>query len=242
MPALLDETTLASLTCFCLEVLGWLTGFGVPLLFGGGGGGTPDLRVGVFLVGVEFEVVTLLEETVDRMEVLDGVRRGATGASFLLSTGEGGGRLEVVDAFDTIDGARERTTLGDDTDVVAVDLADLTEVVDIVEAVDITLDRVAADVGVSSDLAVSNAVETSLADSVEFGRDRADGGRRVEGPAPVFRMVDAVDRVDLTEAADERLAASLVEAMDCASRRGIGPGFDDPASDSMRVERAELAT
>ena len=61
----------------------------------------------------------------------------------------------------------------------------------VAEAADITRERV-VELGVMSDFAVSKFVEPSLVvDIVELGRERPDGGRKVEGPATVFRIVGA---------------------------------------------------
>lgn len=57
---------------------------------------------------------------------------------------------------------------------------------------------------VSSDRAVSNAVEFLLAlDVVEAGREERLGARRVEGPAAPRRIVEAVEHVDLMEDATD---------------------------------------
>ena len=59
--------------------------------------------------------------------------------------------------------------------------------------------------GVSSDRAVSKAVDCSLVVAVESvdARDDAETLRRVDGPATPFLMVEAAERVDLIEAATD---------------------------------------
>lgn len=133
-------------------------------------------------MAVEADDVT--EDIEDRIDVLEGVRFAITGDNFLLSTGEGGGLLPlVVETREAVDGALDLTTLGDE--VVAIDRAL------VAEAADITRERV-VELGVMSDFAVSKFVEPSLVvDIVELGRERPDGGRKVEGPATVFRIVGA---------------------------------------------------
>lgn len=218
--ALLVETMLA---CFSWEMADGAGGFASSVsdsspggddslsFFGGGVGGTPDFLSTVFLPGADVEV----EEVVERMELLEMVRFAGAGANRLLSTGEDGGFLLTTEALEAVDGTRDRAVLGDDTVVF-----DLTLTVDSVDAVETTRDRV-LEVGVTSDLAVSKAVELSLVeDKVEEGRDNSDGGRRVEGPAAALRTVDACDLTDFTDAADDRtrLGPSLVEATEGVCR------------------------
>ena len=105
----------------------------------------------------------------------------------------------TTDALEAVDGTRDRAVRGDDTVVL-----DLTLLVESVDAVDTTRDRV-PDVAVTSDLAVSKAVELSLTEeTAESGLVALDGGRRVEGPAARLRTVDACDLTDFTEAVDDR--------------------------------------
>lgn len=205
--------------------------------FGGTGGGTADFREAALLVAVEAE--DTVDTTEDRADEVEVDRFATAGESFLLSTGDGGGRLTVVEVVDAADCTLVRITLGED--VVAVDL---TLVVDTLET---TRDR-AAELGVTSDFAVSKFVEPSLVDDmVELGRERPDGGRRVDGPATVLRMVDACDRVDLVDAADDRSRGdretSLVDAVEDRCRRGAGEdlaaGVETDAG--SRGERIELA-
>lgn len=156
------------------------------------------LRV-VGLFDGEVEVV----ETVERTDA-DEVARFATGASLVGSTGEVGARLlltEGVMDFAT-DGGR-RGMRGVEVPVV------LTLLVDIVDATEPRRVR-AAVLGVISDFAVSNVVDPSLValapvvcvDKVEEGREKPDGGRRLDGPAVALRIVEAVECADLTDAAD----------------------------------------
>lgn len=164
-------------------------------------------------------------EALERIELLDMVLFATAGANlllstgegggFLLSTGEGGGFLLTTEAFDAVEGTRDRGVLGEDIVVFDFVLA-----VETVEAVETTRER-APEVGVTSDLAVSKAVELSLVeDIVEAGlaSDNPDGGRRVEGPAAPLRTVDACDFADFTDTADDRVRVdtSLVEATDDA--------------------------
>ena len=194
--ALLVETTLGCL--LWLDVVDGAFGFAftvsvkplrsedpdglVSTLGGTGGGGAADFRDVVLLVAVD--VVDVVEEIDERTDVLEGVRFAIAGDNFLLSTGDGGGRLPfVLETREALEGALDRTTLGDG--VVAVDRTL------VAEAVDITRER-AAELGVRSDFAVSKFVEPSLVvDIVELGRDKPDGGRRVEGPAAGLRIVGA---------------------------------------------------
>lgn len=124
---------------------------------------------------------------------------------------------ETAELLDAVEGTRERGLLEVDTVLVDFVLA-----VERVEAVDKTRERPPAEVGVMSDLAVSNAVELSLReDMVDAGRDKPEGGRRVDGPGAVFRIVDACDFADFTEATDERKRAplSLVDVVEDTCRR-----------------------
>lgn len=147
----------------------------------------------------DFLVVVDLFEIVERIEVVETVRF-ATGLVFPDSADDGGGRLltdEVV--LDVTEGGRLGMR-GVDVPVVR------TLVVETAEAAESRRCRVTL-LAVSSDRAVSNAVEFSLIDefdSVDAGRDAADeGGRSVDGPAAPLRIVDVVERVDLTEAATD---------------------------------------
>lgn len=211
--------------------------------FGGTGGGmvAVDFRDVVLLVAVAVDTVDATEE---RAEVVERDLFGVTGDNLLFSTGDGGARLPfalvlavavvAVVAVDILDAAEDTLTLGDDAAVRALE----------VETVETTLD-LAAVVGVMSDLAVSKFVEPSLVvDMVEFGRERAEGGRRLEGPAPVLRTVDALEAVDLTDAADDRRRAgtSLVDAVADRCLRGVGVCLGvGPVTESRGV-REELAT
>ena len=127
-----------------------------------------------------------MEVAFERIEVLEGVLLTPVGARVaLLSRDDADGCLTYADAFDAVDGTRERLILGETAFVVLV----LT--VDTVDVVDTTLDRT-PEVGVTSDFAVSNVVEPSLVeDIVDGGRERLDGGRNVEGPAVLLRIVEA---------------------------------------------------
>lgn len=197
--ALFVEITLACLECvFAGAVFGlaFTVPFGSvgldagePFPFGGSGGGALDLREVALLVVVEADEI--VDATEDLVEEVDNVRF-ATGAGdrFLLSTeGEDGGLLPLIDTAETLDAVEETLALGE-VAVVPVVLAL------VVETVETTRDRAtelrAAELGVISDLAVSKLVDPSLAvDIVEFGRDRPEGDRSVEGPAAVLRIVDA---------------------------------------------------
>ena len=134
----------------------------------------------------------------------------------MVSIGDEGGFLLATEARDAVEGARERDVLT--VVVVVVDL------VLVAEGEDNTRER-PAEVGVTSDLAVSKAVELSLVDDiVEDGRDSPDGGRSVEGPGVFLRIVEACDLTVLVDATDERirLDPSLVEAaVDTCRRVGL---------------------
>ena len=229
---LLVDTTLACLECDLVDEAGDVSSLIFMVAsasstlesdidsssFGGTGGGTADFLDVVLLVAVDTEDT---DDTDERIDVLDGARLASTGESFLLSTGDGGGRLPfVVETLETVEGALERTILGEE-DAVA---AERTLVVD---AEDMTRDR-AAELGVRSDLAVSKFVDPSLVmDVVELGRDNPEGGRKFEGPAIVLRMVEACDLVDLVEAADDRKRGdtSFTDALDARCLRDAGAGF-----------------
>lgn len=165
------------------------------------------------------DAVDTVEDTDERTDMLEGVRFAAGGDNdnFLLSAGEGGGRLPfVVETLEAVESALARTTFCDDP--VAVDLT-LVE-----EAVDITLER-AAELGVMSDFAVSKFVEPSLVvDIVELGLERPEGGRREEGPATVLRIVGTCDLVDFIEATEDRKRedASLADVVEVKCLRGVG--------------------
>lgn len=138
---------------------------------GAGGSAGGDLLTGVLLDAIEG-----LVEVDDRTEVEEAVRFAA-GLREFLSTGEDGGRLMAPLVLAAVEGCRGLGVLG----VVPVVR---TLAVETVEALDsllvltlllLTLRLVAPEVelGVTSDLAVSNAVDASLvADAVEVGRNR----------------------------------------------------------------------
>lgn len=204
---LVDDTTLPCFSCasdggdFALGLIVPPAPFSscgalLPALVGRGGlvEGVPGVER-----TTDFLVVVDLFEIVERIDVVDTVRF-ATGLVFPDSAGDGGGRLltdEVV--LDVTEGGR-RGMRGVDVPVVR------TLVVDTADAAESRRCRVTL-LAVSSDRAVSNAVEFSLIDefdSVDAGRDAADdGGLSVDGPAAPLRIVDVVDRVDLTEAATD---------------------------------------
>lgn len=188
--------------------------------FGGGVGGTPDLRT-TGLLDVDVEA----EEAVDRIEavdVVDMVLFAGIGPNFFVSMGEGVGRFPLTEAFDGVEDTRARDAL---EDVVAVPVV-LTLAVDTVDTVD-TLRERAADVGVESDFAVSKFVEPSLVvDRVDAGRERLDVGRKLEPLMRVLRTV-ACDLADVKDAAEDRgCELSLVEAEDMTGRLLLGWIFD----------------
>lgn len=163
-------------------------------------GATTDLRTGVLFD--EADAVELVE----RIEAVEGVRFAA-GERFARSTGDSDGRFPF--ARGVAEGTRGLVGVLEVDVVPAV----LMLTVETVEAVDTLLGRVVA--GESSDFAVSKLVEASLAlatdivdvdrvDAVDDGLDKPEGGRRVEGPATFLRRVEAVDRVDLVDAATDR--------------------------------------
>ena len=201
--ALFVEMTLASFRCvftgaafglaftvpesFRFALVGVVGAEVLPFPLGGTGGGTltVDLREAALLVAVE------AEETDERTEDVESVLFGVAGDNFLVSVdGEGGGRRPLVDAaVETLDAADETLTRGELTDTAVV-------LVLVVEVVDTTRERAtelrAAELGVMSDLAVSKFVDPSLVvDNVESGRDKPEEGRKDDGPATVFRIVDA---------------------------------------------------
>ncbi len=111
--------------------------------------------------------------------------------------------------------------------------------------------------GVSSDLAVSNAVELALVVAVESveAREEPDTLRSVDGPGPAtpLRIVDAVERVDLMDAATDfgrgGLSVVAVEWTEAVLLRtlaverllrGIGLGLGD-RGDLARSVSAKLA-
>lgn len=98
--------------------------------FGGGVGGTPDFLTDAFLLAVE------AEEDTDRMELVEIVLFATVGASFALSTGDGGGFLLTTEALEAVEGTLERGVLGVETVVL-----DLVLAVDIVDAVETTRER-----------------------------------------------------------------------------------------------------
>lgn len=246
----LTVRALAVLGCFECNVdfgLAFIVAFGSAVPdepddrspFGGTGGGMAavDFRDVVLLVAVAVDTVDATEE---RAEVVERDLFGVTGDSLLFSTGDGGARLPfaavlvvAVVVVDILDAAEETLTLGDDAAVRALE----------VETVDTTLDLAAA-LGVTSDLAVSKFVEPSLVvDMLEFGRERAEGGRRLEGPATVLRTVDAFEAVDLTDAVDDRRRAgtSLVDAVADRCLRGVGVCLGVGLVAESRGVREELA-
>ena len=170
-------------------------GRGLPFVFAGVegfdgvGGATLDVDR-----AIDFRVAVDLVDIVDRTDVEEAVR---------LATGFGGSTglpplMEGV-VLEATDGGRLGTR-----GVLAPVVCTL--VVDTVDAADDLRVR-ATLLTVSSDRAVSNAVEFSLVlvaleDNVD-ARDEPDGVRRVEGPATPFRIVDAVERVDLIDAATD---------------------------------------
>lgn len=131
-------------------------------------------------------------EAVERSDVEEGVRRGAgERESFVLSAGEAGTRLPFTDGDGLallLDGGRDRTTRGVDVTVV------FTLAVEMVDVEDKRRDRDAELAGIS-DFAVANVVEppSLVEDRVDEGLLAAETGLRVEGPATVFRSVDARD-------------------------------------------------
>lgn len=168
-------------------------------------GGVPEgVRTTDFLVAVDFV------EMVERTEVVDTVRF-AMGVGFAVSAGEGGGlRLTDDVVLDATDGGLLGVR-GVDVPVVR------TLTVDTDDAADPRRVRPTL-LGVSSERAVSNAVEFSLVDeveSVDAGREGDGGGRSVEGPAAVLRIVEVVERVDLTEAATDFGLGNL-SAFECS--------------------------
>lgn len=246
------------LTVRALAVLGCLTcvdDFGRALMvafgsaatdvlspFGGTGGGivAVDFRDAVLLlVAVAVDAVDTAEERADEVE---SDLLGVIGDSLLLSAGDGGARfpftLVLVDVVDILDAADDTRSLGDEAAVRAL-------VVE-VDTAETTLER-AAVLGVTSDLAVSKLVEPSLVvDMVEFGRESPDGGRRPAELATVFRTVEALEVVDLVEAAEDRRRAgtSFVEAVvDVCLRDATDCLVTELATDvESREGRAELAT
>jgi hypothetical protein len=221
-----------------------LEGADTPFSFGGTGGGRLDFLEAALLVAVD--AVETVDDTDERAEEVESdlFAEGAGDSFFLSTEGEGGSRLLLVDMVETFDAVEDTLTLGEVVDVAVV----LTLVV---EVVDTTRDRVtelrAAELGVMSDFAVSKFVDPSLTvDIVEFGRDRPEGGRRVEGPATVLRIVEACD---LTDAADDRTraeAASLADAVDVRGLRTAAGVCRDTvlveATESRVEERTEVVT
>lgn len=141
----------------------------------------------------DFRVAVDRVETVERTDAVDTVRF-ATG----LILGTGSDILPLTDGvvLEATDGGRLGTR-GVPVPVVR------TLVVEIDDAADDLRVRPTL-LAVSSDRAVSNAVEFSLAlDVVEAGREERLGARRVDGPAAPRRMVEAVERVDLMEDATD---------------------------------------
>lgn len=158
----------------------------------------PDSVLTILFLAVAAAAAVDVVDVVERTEV-DDVERFAIGLSFAGSTG--GTRFALVDVV-AVELGRERTALGDDVAVV------LTLMADTVDATEPRRVRPLPTVlGERSDLAVSNAVDTSLVvvevDMVEDGRASPEGGRSEEGPAIVLRIVDAVEWTDLTEALAE---------------------------------------
>ena len=256
--ALLDETMLA---CFSCDIADGVLGFALivpPAVFSScsGGSGLPFALEGVggteVLAGVptvdraiDFRVAVDLVETVERTEAVDAVRF-ATGPSF-------GGSMAFPPLIDGVvleatDGGRFGTR-----GVLAPVVCTL--VVDTDDAADDFRVRPTL-LGVSSDLAVSNAVEFSLVVAVESvdAREEPDVLRRVEGPATPLRMVDAVERVDLMDAATDfgRGGGRSVVAVECTEAvllrtlavetlfLGIGLGLGE-SGDLARSASARLA-
>lgn len=141
---------------------------------------TVDLRVAVDLV-----------DTVERTEAVDAVR-------FVigLTLGESVG-------FPLIDGVVLEATDGGRLGKRGV-LAPVVCTLEVETAEDADVFRVRpALLGVSSERAVSKAVEFSLAVVAEETREEPDTALGVEGPAAPLRMVDVVERVDRTDAATD---------------------------------------
>lgn len=149
----------------------------------------------------------------------------------LASTGDGGGRFLTGVVLDVVDGTRGRGNLGVDVAVVRVVPVVLTLTLDMADAVEPR--RLRGVTAVMSVLAVSNAVEPSLVvlDIADDGRpERADDGRRVDGPTgeETLRIVEAWD---LTEAALERaldVRSPGVRLLDTLRRPGTGDRLARP--------------
>lgn len=152
--------------------------------------------------------------------------------------GYGGARLPLTEVPEAVEVTRDRATFGDDTVP-----ADFVLTVDNVEAVDVTLER-GPEEGVTSDFAVSKVVELSLVeDRVDPGRERSDGGRRVDGPATFLRTVDVWDLTDFTDVVEDLILLDL-SSNDVGNPcfRGVLAEWDPIDCEdvsSVKVERAE---
>lgn len=202
--------------------------------------GAPDTFLAMDRLAVAGEVTDVSE----RIEV-DEIVLLAIPIDLVCSIGEGASRLTlfgVVLDLPALDGGRLLGNLGVDVAVV------LTLTVDTDDATDPRRLRV-VELGGISDLAVSNVVDPSLVvDIVEAGRDNPDGGRSIEGPATVRRIVDAWD---LTDAALDRIfdVRSLGETLLDTLRRagtveilafGVNDG-DVAPSDLVMLDRTDDA-
>lgn len=167
-------------------------GRGFPLAFDAGeedlenGSGAPDTDR-----TVDLRVAVDLVDIVERTEAVDAVRLviGPTlgeSAGFPLTDG-------VV--LEATDGERlgNRGVLAPVVCTLEVDTTDEADVFRVRPTL----------LGVSSERAVSNAVEFSLAVVVEETREEPDTALGVDGPAAPLRIVDVVERVDLADAATD---------------------------------------
>lgn len=200
--------------------------------------GAPDGRfetIGRLVTGDESELV-------ERTDCADAVLF-AIGLDLLGSTGDEGGRFALTDGvtdFAALEGGRLRGILEADVPVV------LTLRVDSDEAVDPRRLR-APVLGDISVFAVSNAVDPSLLfDSVEEGRDSAEGGRSNGDVELVFRTVDAWDLTDATEERTREVRSFGDRLLDTLRRPGtvvtlafgVKDGVDTLSAPVDRIDEA----
>lgn len=167
-------------------------GRGCPLVFDAGdeglenGSGTPDTDR-----AVDLRVAVDLVDIVERTEAVETVR-----FAIGLTLGESVG-FPLIDGIvlEATDGGRlgKRGVLAPVVCTLEVEIAEEADVFRVRPTL----------LGVSSERAVSKAVEFSLAVVVEETLEEPDTALGVEGPAAPLRIVDVVERVDLMDAATD---------------------------------------